>query len=73
VKLINYALFFIPIFYPSFLKFLPSVQKVIICIQLIFIWGRTSSGDYKIPWVKWGDVCRPKKEGDLWDKRFKGF
>jgi hypothetical protein len=52
--------------FTSFFFILPScVRLEIIRIQRNFLWGGTSGDGSKIPWVKWSDVCRPKKEGGL--------
>ncbi|PNX97043.1 ribonuclease H [Trifolium pratense] len=40
------------------------VWKKIVRLQRRFLWGRVS-GASKICWVKWLDVCRPKKEVGL--------
>jgi hypothetical protein len=73
VVLINSVLASIPIFYLSYLKIPTGVRKAIIHLQRNFLWGISSSGRCKIPWVSWGDVCRPKKEGGLGVKDLKSF
>jgi hypothetical protein len=73
VILINSVLYAIPIFYLSFFKLPSCVRLEIIQIQRNFLWGGTSGDGSKIPWVKWLDVCRPKKEGGLGIKDLKVF
>jgi hypothetical protein len=65
VVLINSVLASIPIFYLSYLKMPTGVRKAIIRLQRNFLWGTSSSGRSKIPWVSWADVCRTKKEGGV--------
>jgi hypothetical protein len=73
VVLINSVLSAIPIFYLSFFKLPSCVRLEIISLQRNFLWGGTSGDGSKIPWVKWSDVCRPKKEGGLGVKDLKAF
>jgi hypothetical protein len=55
----------IPIFYLSYFKMPICVWKLIVRIQRQFLWGGVAGGSSKIPWVRWEEVCRPKKEGGL--------
>jgi hypothetical protein len=41
------------------------VWKLIVRIQRQFLWGGVVGGSCKIPWVRWEEVCRPKKDGGL--------
>jgi exonuclease III len=73
VVLINSVLASIPIFYLSYMKLPSGVRKAIIRLQRNFLWGTSASGESKIPWVRWSDVCRPKKDGGLGVKDLKIF
>jgi hypothetical protein len=53
VVLINTVLASIPVFYLSFLKMPSLVRKTIEGLQRKFLWGGTSGGGDKIPWVSW--------------------
>ncbi|GAU27881.1 hypothetical protein TSUD_159750 [Trifolium subterraneum] len=64
VVLLNSVLSAIPIFYLSLFKMPAGVWKKIVSLQRRFLWGG-AAGSSKISWVKWTDVCRPKKEGGL--------
>lgn len=65
IVLINSILNNIPIFYMSFLKILVKVWKVVVRVQRHFLRGGIGSGK-RIPWVKWSEVYKPKKNGGLW-------
>ncbi|MCH82343.1 LINE-1 reverse transcriptase like, partial [Trifolium medium] len=64
IVLINAVLSDIPIFYLSYLKMPVRVWKEVVKIQRRFLWGGLSKR-HGICWVKWDDVCKPKKEGGL--------
>jgi hypothetical protein len=64
IVLVNAVLSAIPIFYLSFLKMPAKVWKEVVKIQRKFLWGGLSKKN-KTCWVKWEDVCKPKKEGGL--------
>jgi hypothetical protein len=61
IVLINSVLNSIPIFFLSYLKMPMKVWKEIVRIERNFLWGGLSARR-RISWVKWVDVCRPKKE-----------
>jgi hypothetical protein len=69
VVLINSVLASIPIFYFSYFKMPICVWKLIVRIQRQFLWGGVAGGSSKIPWVRWEEVCRPKR-GRLGSKKF---
>jgi hypothetical protein len=69
VVLINSVLASIPIFYLSYFKMPICVWKLIVRIQRQFLWGGVAGGSSKIPWVRWEEVCRPKR-GRLGSKKF---
>ena len=72
VVLINFALTSILIFYMSLFKMSSLVWKVIVQIQRRFLWGG-ANGTWKIPWVKWEEVCRPMENDGLEVKYFPLF
>jgi hypothetical protein len=62
--LINAVLSAIPVFFLSLMKMPTAVWKEIVKIQRNFLWrGLTKRSS--ICWVKWDDICKPKKMGDL--------
>lgn len=60
VILFNFVFNVIPIFFLYFLKLHVKVWKKIVKIHMTFLWERVK-GESKIVWVKWEDVCKPKK------------
>jgi hypothetical protein len=64
IVLINAVLSAIPVFYLSFMKMPVKVWKEVVKIQRSFLWGGLSKRSHTC-WVKWDDICRPKKEGGL--------
>jgi hypothetical protein len=64
IILINAVLNAIPIFYLSYMKMPMTVWRELVKIQRKFLWGGVSNR-VKTCWVKWEDVCRPKKEAGL--------
>jgi hypothetical protein len=64
IVLINAVLNSLPIFFLSFLKLPVKVWREVVRIQRKFLWGGLSSKN-KMCWVKWSDICKPKKEGGL--------
>jgi hypothetical protein len=64
IVLINAVLSAIPVFFLSFLKMPGRVWKELVKIQRNFLW-RGLSKRSGICWVKWDDICKPKKEGGL--------
>jgi hypothetical protein len=64
IVLINSVLNSLPIFFLSFLKLPVKVRNEIVKIQRNFLWSGLSERK-KMCWVKWKDVCRPKKDGGL--------
>jgi hypothetical protein len=54
----------IPVFSLSYLKIPVKVLREVTKIQRTFLWGGLLSKK-KICWVKWRDICRPKKDGGL--------
>ncbi|PNX73974.1 ribonuclease H, partial [Trifolium pratense] len=64
IVMVNAVLNVIPIFYLSYLKIPGKVWREVVKIQRKFLWSGLSNKN-KISWVKWDDVCRPKKDGGL--------
>jgi hypothetical protein len=64
IVLINAVLSAIPIFFLSFMKMPVCVWREVVKIQRNFLWGGVSL-KRRISWVKWSDICKPKKEGGL--------
>ncbi|MCI14188.1 RNA-directed DNA polymerase (Reverse transcriptase), partial [Trifolium medium] len=64
IVLINAVLNAIPVFYLSYLKMPVKVWKEVVKIQRTFLWGGLSKR-HRICWVKWDDICKPKKEARL--------
>jgi hypothetical protein len=64
IVLINFVLNSLPIFFLSYLKMPSKVWKEVIKIQRKFFWGGLSSRS-RMCWVKWEEICKPKKEGGL--------
>jgi hypothetical protein len=64
IVLINAVLSSIPIFFLSYMKMPSKVWKEVVTIQRNFLWGGVSK-KRSICWVKWEDVCKPKKDGGL--------
>jgi len=54
----------IPLFYISVFKAPEAIYKSIISIQRRFLWG-WGKEKRPIAWVRWEDLCKPKKEGGL--------
>lgn len=57
-------------FFISFLKLSIKVWKNLVRIQRRLLWGGVKE-EFKISWVRWSGVCKPKKIGgfsvrDLW-------
>jgi hypothetical protein len=64
IVLINAVLNSIPVFFLSYLKMSVKVWREVVKIQRTFLWGGLTNRR-KLCWVKWKDICRPKKEGGL--------
>jgi hypothetical protein len=64
IVLINAVLNSLPIFYLSYMKMPVKVWREVVKIQRDFFWGGLSC-KRKLCWVKWEDICKPKKEGGL--------
>jgi hypothetical protein len=64
IVLINAVLSSIPIFFLSYMKMPVKVWREVVKLQRNFLWGGLSL-KRRISWVKWEDICRPKKEGGL--------
>jgi hypothetical protein len=64
IVLINAVLNALPIFFLSFLKMPVKVWREVVKIQRNFLWGGLMNRR-KLCWVKWADICKPKKEGGL--------
>ncbi|GAU42698.1 hypothetical protein TSUD_43080 [Trifolium subterraneum] len=62
--MVNAVLNAIPIFYLSYLKMPVKVWREVGKIQKKFLWSGLSNST-RISWVKWDDVCKPKKDGGL--------
>jgi hypothetical protein len=64
IVLINAVLNSLPIFYLSYLKMPVKVWHEVVKIQRNYFWGGITSRR-KTCWVKWSEICKPKKEGGL--------
>ncbi|MCH80013.1 LINE-1 reverse transcriptase like, partial [Trifolium medium] len=64
IVLINAVLSAIPIFFLSYLKMPNKVWREMVKMQRKFLWSGLSVRA-KTCWVKWDDICRPKKEAGL--------
>jgi hypothetical protein len=64
IVLINAVLNSLPIFFLSFLKMPVKIWREVVRIQRKFLWGGLSNKN-KMCWVKWSEICKPKKEGGL--------
>ncbi|MCH82219.1 LINE-1 reverse transcriptase like, partial [Trifolium medium] len=64
IVLINAVLSAIPIFFLSYMKMPMKVWREVVRIQHNFLWGGLTK-KRRISWVKWKDLCKPKKEGGL--------
>jgi hypothetical protein len=64
IVLLNAVLNAIPIFFLSYMKMPMKVWREVVRIQRNFLWGGLSKKT-SICWVKWEDVCKPKREGGL--------
>jgi hypothetical protein len=64
IVLINAVLNSMPVFFLSYLKIPVKVWREVVKIQRTFLWGGLSNRR-KVCWVKWKDICRPKKDGGL--------
>ncbi|GAU40168.1 hypothetical protein TSUD_292720 [Trifolium subterraneum] len=54
----------VKVFYLSYLKMPVKVWKEVVKIQRDFLWGGLSKRT-RICWVRWNDICKPKKEAGL--------
>ncbi|MCH91937.1 LINE-1 reverse transcriptase like, partial [Trifolium medium] len=64
IVLINAVLSAIPIFFLAYMRMPLKVWREVVRIQRNFLWGGLSK-KRRICWVKWEDLCKPKKEGGL--------
>jgi hypothetical protein len=64
IVLINAVLSAIPVFFLTYMKMPTKVWKEVVRIQRTFLWGGLSKKN-KTCWVKWDDICKPKKEAGL--------
>jgi hypothetical protein len=64
IVMINVVLSAISVFYLSFIKMPTKVWKEVVKIQRSFLWGGLAKRN-KTCWVKWNDICKPKREGGL--------
>jgi hypothetical protein len=64
IVMINAVLSAIPVFFLSYMKMPTKVWKEVVKIQRRFLWGGLSKRS-KTCWVKWDDICKPKKEAGL--------
>jgi hypothetical protein len=64
IVLINAVLNSLPIFFLSYLKMPVKVWREVVKIQRNFLWGglKNKKG---MCWVKWSEICKPKREGGL--------
>jgi hypothetical protein len=64
IVLINAMLNAIPIFFLSYMRMPVKVWREVVSIQRKFFWGGLSN-KRKMCWVKWGEICKSKKDGGL--------
>jgi hypothetical protein len=64
IVMLNAVLNAIPIFYLSYMKMPCSVWREMVKIQRKFLWSGLTT-QRKISWVRWDEVCKPKKDGGL--------
>jgi hypothetical protein len=64
IVLINAVLNSLPICFLSYLKMPVKVWHEVVKIQRNFFWGGLASRR-SMCWVKWSEICKPKKEGGL--------
>jgi hypothetical protein len=64
IVLINAVLNALPIFFLFYIRMPTKVWKEVVKIQRNFFWRRLSQ-KRRMCWVKWEDICKPKKEGGL--------
>jgi hypothetical protein len=64
IVMINAVLNAIPVFFLSYMKMPIKVWKEAVKIQRTFLWGGLSKRN-KTCWVKWDDICKPKREAGL--------
>jgi hypothetical protein len=64
IVLINAVLNSLPIFFLSYLKMPVKVWREVVKIQRNFFWGGLKNRK-GICWVKWSEICKPKREGGL--------
>jgi hypothetical protein len=64
IVLINAVISSISIFFLSFMRMPVKVWREVVKIQRNFLWSGLSKRR-RISWVKWSDICKPKKEGGL--------
>jgi hypothetical protein len=62
IVLVNAVLNAIPIFYLSYLKMSSNVWKEVVKLKKKFLCSGLSNRN-KISWIRWEDVCKPKKRG----------
>jgi hypothetical protein len=62
IVLINAVLNALPIFYLSYLRMPTKVWREVVKIQRRFFWSGLSNKN-RMCWVKWEEICKPKKEG----------
>lgn len=72
ICLLRSVLSSIPLFYLSFFKLPKGVSLLCKKIQKSFLWGGPS-GERKVAWVKWEQVCKSKSEGGLGVKDIEAF
>jgi hypothetical protein len=64
IVLINAVLNSLPIFFLSYLKMPVKVWREVVKIQRNFLWGGLENKK-GMCWVKWSEICKPKREGGL--------
>jgi hypothetical protein len=64
IVLVNAVINSLPIFFLSCYKMPVKVWRELVKIQRNFLWGGLSNKK-RLCWVKWSDICKPKKEGGL--------
>lgn len=62
--LIQFTLSSIPLYWLSFLPLPKAVEARLRSLLCSFLWGGREDKK-KIVWLRWEEVCRPKKEGGL--------
>lgn len=54
----------IPVYGLSMIPLPKTIAQKLTSIQRNFLWG-SKEGEKKVAWIKWDELCRPKREGGL--------